>query len=177
MMVSICPGCGLRATPGGIALDRALNASPECWALRAEVAGFELSDPLLVSRFHQLTVDAYGAQHAGGPTGGIYVAYSLVGLYLALERGWSGTMVRGFHGRMGRPDATWPALPRPPSTGDLTVADVVAAGVRAGSRDGHALLVERWGRSVWEAWAPQQAAVASLTERPLNERLGRSGSR
>jgi hypothetical protein len=172
MTPSICPGCGLRATPGGIPLDRALNASPECWALRAEVAGFELSDPSLIGRVHQLTVDAYGAQHAGGPTSRIYVAYSLVGLYLALEQGWSGIQIRDFHGRMGRPDATWPAFPRPPSTGDLTVADVVAAGVHVGSLDGHALLVDRWARSVWEAWASQHEAVASLTERLRRERLG-----
>ncbi len=85
-----------------------------------------------------MTVDAYGAQHAGEPTGRIYVAYSLVGLYLALERGWSGIQARDFHGRMGRPAHDWPAFVRPPTTGDVTVADVVAAGARAGSPDGHA---------------------------------------
>jgi hypothetical protein len=173
MASSVCPGCGLEAEPGGIPLDRPLNASPECWALRAEAAGFELGDLSLVGRFHQLAVDAYGAQHAGGPTSRIYVAYSLVGLLLALERGWTGTMVRDFHGRMGRPDASWPAFGRAPSAGEVTIADVVAAGARAGSADGHASLVERWARSVWAAWQEQHAEVAALTERLLRERSPR----
>lgn len=162
---SVCPGCGLVADPGGIPLDRPLNASPECWALHAELAGFELRDPSLVGRFHQMTVDAYGAQHAGGPTSPIRVAYSLVGLHLAFERGWTGVKVRDFHARMGRPEASWPTFERPTTTGDLTVADVVAAGARAGSHDGHAAAVERWARAVWVAWRPQHADVATLARR------------
>jgi hypothetical protein len=57
-------------------------------------------------------------------------------------------------------------------TGDVTVADVVAAGARVGSPDGHALLVDRWARSVWRAWAPQHAATASLTDQLLREHSG-----
>ena len=169
MAISVCPGCGLRAPPGGILLDRPLNASPECWGLHAELVGFELGHPVLVGRYHQLTVDAYGAQHAGGPTGRIRVAYSLVGLHLALEQGRSGTAVRALHERMGRPDASWPDFRRPVSTGALTVADVVEAGARAGSVEGHATLVERWAHSVWDAWADQQDLVRGLTVRLLGE--------
>jgi Family of unknown function (DUF5946) len=161
----VCPGCGLVAAPGGIPLDRPLNASPGCWDSHAELGGFELTHPALIASCHQLTVDAYGAQHAGPPTGAIRVAYSLVGLLLALDRGWSGTEVREFHQRMGRPDPSWPPFPRPASTGSLTVADVVAAGARADSREGHVELVERWARSVWDAWATEHVAVAQLTDR------------
>jgi hypothetical protein len=168
MTFSICPGCGLQALPGGIPPNGALNASPECWAMHAELVGFELGNALLVGRYHQLTVDAYGAQHAGPPGGRrSYVAYSLAGLYLALERGWTGIQVRSFHAKMGRPDTTWPELRRPLSTGVLTVADVVAAGARLASADGHAETVERWARSVWDAWADQHEAVRALTHRLL----------
>lgn len=176
MVLSACPGCGLLAEPGGIPLDRPLNASPECWSLHAELVGFELADPALIGSCHQLTVDAYGAQHAGPPTGAIYVAYSLVGLHLALERGWAGVQVRALHQRMGRPEPSWPPFPRPGSTGSITVADVVAAGARAGSRAGHEELVERWARSVWEAWAAEHGAVAALTDR-ITARLGRPEGR
>jgi len=169
MAPSICPGCGLRAPQGGIPLDRPLNASPECWGLHAELVGFELNHPLLVGRYHQLTVDAYGAQHAGGQTGRIRVAYALAGLYLALEQGRSGTAVRALHQRMGRPDASWPDFRRPVSTGALTVADVVAAGARAGSVEGHATAVERWARAVWDAWADQQDVVRVWTARLAGE--------
>ncbi|MGO9178941.1 MAG: DUF5946 family protein [Candidatus Limnocylindrales bacterium] len=169
MAISVCPGCGLRAPPGGIPLDRPLNASPECWGLHAELVGFELNHPVLVGRYHQLTVDAYGAQHAGGPTGRIRVAYSLVGLHLALEQGRSGAAVCALHQRMGRADASWPDFRRPHSTGALTVADVVEAGARIGSVEGHAASVERWARSVWDAWADQQDLVRGLTARLLDE--------
>jgi hypothetical protein len=162
-----CPGCGLRAPAGGIEPDRPVNASPACWGLHAELVGFELSDPVLVGRYHQLTVDAYGAQHAGSDPRSLRVAYSLVGLALALERGWSGTDVRTLHGRMGRPQPWWPDLIRPPSMGPLTVADVVEAGARAGSAEGHGRLVEAWARSVWAAWEMSQAAVRTLVDRLL----------
>jgi hypothetical protein len=165
MAPAICPGCGLSAAPGGIPLDRPLNASPECWSLHAEVIGFELLHPTLAGRCHQLTVDAYGAQHAGPPTGYVYVSYSLVGLYLALERGWSGTDIRALHQRMGHPDPSWPLFQRPLLTAGVTIADVAEAGARVGSVEGHAASVERWAKSVWSSWADQRAVVIGLTTR------------
>jgi hypothetical protein len=160
-----CPGCGVRLPESSWELDRSINASPECWQVYGELAGFELSDPSLSGRFHQLTVDAYGAQHAGGDTGAIRVAYGLVGLHLALDRGMRGVDVRAIHQRMGRPDAKWPSFPRPPDVGSLTVIDLVEAGARAGSVVGHADLVRRWAREVWDAWGAQHDDVAALADR------------
>jgi hypothetical protein len=130
--------------------------------------------PTLAGRCHQLTVDAYGAQHSGPPTSRIYVVYSLVGLYLALERGWSGADVRALHQRMGHPDASWPPFRRPLVTAVLTIADVAVAGARLGSVEGHAALVERWARSVWSSWADQHAVVIGLATRLVGEE--RAGS-
>lgn len=157
-----CPGCGVALPPSGWLPDRRLNASPECWQVHGEVMGLEYQHPELVRRFHQLTVDAYGAQHAGGPTKQIRVAYSLVGLYLALDCGFSGLQVRDAHQQMGKPAPWWPAFPRPAQTGALTVLDVAAAGARAGSVEGHARLVAQWAGQVWAAWAEQHVDVAEL---------------
>ena len=86
--LTTCPGCGLRAHTGsGIPTGR-LNASADCEAIYGEVIGFA-SEHLELLRLHQLTVDAYGAQHPGPPTKPIRLAYSLVGLHLALELGIS----------------------------------------------------------------------------------------
>lgn len=126
--------------------------------------GFELGHEELVRRCHQLAVDAYGAQHADPQRGRRRLVYSLVGLHLALDRGWSGTDVRTLHQRMGPPDAGWPVLLRPASLGALTVGDVVAAGARAGSVEGHAAAVDAWGRSVWEAWAEDSPGIVALTD-------------
>ena len=123
-----------------------------------------------MGRFHQLTVDAYGAQHSGGDGRGIRIAYSLVGLHLALDRGWTGLEVRRAHQAMGRPQPSWPAFLRPTDVATLTVLDVALAGVRADAVAGHAAAVERWAVAVWAGWAqrhPEIAALAArLVERP-----------
>jgi hypothetical protein len=119
-------------------------------------------------------VDAYAAQHAPRdredailPIG---VAYALVGLHPALDRGVPGVEVRAAHQRMGRPDASWPRLAAPRQTGALTVLDVAAAGAMAGSPAGHARAVRAWAAAVWRAWAAEHAAVAALTKRLLGAR-------
>jgi Family of unknown function (DUF5946) len=93
-----CPGCGLQLPASGLPWDRRRNASPECWQLYGEVQGLALSHLELVRDFHQLTVDAYAAQHApregGGDVPPISVAYALVGLHLALDYGVSGIEIR-----------------------------------------------------------------------------------
>lgn len=94
-----CRGCGLRLPARAVVGDHRVNASPECAQVYAEVAGFALEHlPLL--RLHQLTVDTYGAQHGGGAAPPIRLAYSLVGLHLAVEPGLTGEEVRAAHQRM-----------------------------------------------------------------------------
>jgi hypothetical protein len=144
--------------------DRPLRASAACWGLHAEVVGFELQHLSLLGRFHQLTVDAYGAQHAGLPTGQRYVAYSVAGLALAIEHGWSGIEVRDLHARMGPVQPSWPQLPPPPAHADMTVADVVAAGAWANSPEGHAGAVQRWAGEVWRSWRDQHDEILAWVE-------------
>lgn len=165
--MSTCPGCGLELPSIGLPLDRRSNASHECIQVNAEVAGFEMDNLVQLGRLHQLTVDAYGAQHAGGQGSGIRVAYSLVGLQLALERGFTGVQVRHLHQRMGKPGPDWPRFDIPPDPGPLTVENVAIAGHRAGSVAGHAEAVERWARSVWAGWAVRHDDVTELTDRVI----------
>src|SRR4029434_8489222 len=90
--------CVLRLPESSLPWDRRRNASPECWQLYGEVQGFALGQLELVRDFQQLTADASAAQHAPREVGGdvppISVAYALVGLHLALDRGVSGLEVR-----------------------------------------------------------------------------------
>jgi Family of unknown function (DUF5946) len=156
-----CPGCGLELPSGGLPWDPRRNASPECRRLYGEVQGFELDHIELVRDYHQLAVDAYAAQHPP-PIG---VAYALVGLHLALDRGVPGVEIRAAHQRMGRPDASWPRLPAPAGRGAMTVFDVAAAGAMVGSVAGHAEAARAWAAGVWQAWAPQHGPVAALADR------------
>jgi Family of unknown function (DUF5946) len=145
---SACPGCGARLPIERWTPDDRLIASPACRRLYGEVTGFESIHPSLAGRFHQLSVDAYGAQHADPQRGAIRLTYSLVGLYLALVRGADGLTVREAHRRMGRPDGTWPSLSRPAAVGSVTVIEVADAGLRSDSVEGHAGAVRRWADDV-----------------------------
>jgi hypothetical protein len=166
-----CPGCGLRLPGSGLPWDPRRNASPECWQLYGEVQGFALNHRELVRNFHQLTVDAYAAQHGPREVGSdrppISVAYALVGLHLALDHGLSGLEVRAAHQRMGKPDPSWPRLPTPERTGAMTVFDVAAAGAMVASVAGHAQAVRAWAAAIWQAWAAEHATVAALADRLL----------
>jgi hypothetical protein len=168
-----CPGCGLELPASGLPWQPRRNASPECWQLYGEVQGFELEHIELVRDYHQLAVDAYTAQHAPREVDGdlppIGVAYALVGLYLALDRGVPGVEVRAAHQRMGKPDPSWPRLPAPTSTGPVTVFDVAATGAMVDSAGGHGEAVRSWAAAVWQAWASQHAAVAALADRLLGD--------
>jgi hypothetical protein len=160
---SACLGCGLVLPDADRPQTERLNASAACQVVHDRVAAFE-ADHLPLARFRQLRVDAYGAQHAGPPTPAIRVAYGLVGLHLALDRGVSGTGVRSAHALMGRPGPDWPRFAAAPRA-EATVLDVAAAGADSGSSLGHAEGVLRWAVSVWRAWSTAHAEVVTLTGR------------
>jgi hypothetical protein len=123
----------------------------------------------LVRDFHQLTVDAYAARHAprevGGDVGPISVAYALVGLHLALDRGVSGIEVRAAHQRMGKPDQSWPPLHAPERTRAMTVFDVAEADARADGLSASSVTVSTMaGRCQTKSkplWTAKAAAAAT----------------
>lgn len=165
-MVSTCPGCGLRQPAGGQPADPRRNCSWECWLVHGEVVGFELSRPPL-GRVHQLTVDAYAAQHAGPSVPPIGPAFALAGLHLALVEGLAGAEVRSAHQRMAALGEPWPAFGAIPARVPLTVLDVAEAGARRGSAAGHEAAVRSWAAAVWSAWSPRHGEVAALVARCL----------
>jgi hypothetical protein len=164
---TVCPGCGL-ALPEPLAGEPArLRATPACESVLHELLGFEFQHPVML-RYHQLTVDTYGAQHAGAPAPEIRVAYSLAGLWLSLEHGFTAEEVRAVHRRMGHPKPSWPVFV-PPALPQrwLTVLDVAEAGVRQHSDGGHARAVSQWAESVWGAWLAGSPGVDDAVETML----------
>ena len=161
----ICPGCRASFDRMPWALDRDLQASPECWHAYGQVSMFGTEHAEQLMPLYQLAVDAYGAQHAGPPTPEIYVTFSLVGLYLALECGLDGPAVRAAHQRMGKPQPGWPTFGPPAAPGAVTVADVLRAGVVADSVAGHTAQLLLWAESVWQTWSGRHAEVVALTGR------------
>ncbi|MFD1720747.1 DUF5946 family protein [Amnibacterium endophyticum] len=161
-----CSGCGIDL-PAAESVVPEVDASAACTLVHGEILGFQVQHPVML-RYHQMTADAYTAQHAGGATPLLRVGYALAGLWLSIEHGFSGEDVRSIHRRMGRPTAAWPVFepPRPPQRW-LTVVDVAEAGVRQRSERGHAKAVSAWAESVWETWQRERPGTDDEVERLL----------
>jgi hypothetical protein len=160
-----CPGCGVALPGASVSSDTRRNASDACWQMYGEVTGRELQDLVALGRYHQLTVDTYGAQHAGAATPAIGTAFSLIGLHLALDEGLDGPDVREIHRRLAADRVAWPRFDPPTTSWAVTVYDVALAG----SSEEHAALVARWAASVWEGWRGAHRPVARLIAERLPE--------
>jgi len=114
-----------------------------------------LGDPKFI---HQHLVDAYGAQHVRQSNSTIGAAFTLAGLYLAVERGFTGRQVQKAHMRMARASKQWPRFVPPDDVGPLTVADVLA--VEPGPGRDEKLM--EWCASVWSAWSSEHARVVQM---------------
>jgi hypothetical protein len=110
------------------------------------------------SFMHQHVVDAWAAQQATPESKAIGVAFALIGLYLHLERGYSGRDVQRAHIRFGRRRREWPAFDPPAERGALTTVDVM----RSSPGPERDRAIEEWCASVWEAWDASHERVAAL---------------
>jgi hypothetical protein len=155
---SRCPGCAL-VMPAGNAIryDGYFNASAECWSVFTEVIGREFSNAVLFGQVHQLTVDAYASQHAGGRHPDKSVNIHLAGLCLVLDRGFAPTAVAPRLQALASAISAWPHLEPPAIAWSQTIFDVAIAG-------DHIAAVREWSAGVWEAWSPQRDRVAALLQ-------------
>ena len=76
---------------------------------------------------HQHVVDAAAAQNADENTKPIYITFALLGLYLHLERHFTGRQVQLAHMALGKTKHRMPTFPLPADRGAITAADVMAA--------------------------------------------------
>ncbi|HEX9902274.1 MAG TPA: DUF5946 family protein [Acidobacteriota bacterium] len=161
---SVCPGFGLRLPRSAAArYNGYYSTSPECWGVYAEVLAKEFSHALLFGEVHQLTVDAYAAQHAGGRHPDKSVIIHLCGLHLVLDRGFPPANISALHQRLARTVRDWPHLPPPADMSALTVADVA----RAESIQDHARLARDWAVSVWRSWSPHHQTISRFVAEHL----------
>lgn len=140
------------------------NTSPECWQVFTAVLGSEFSDAWLFGQVHQLTVDTYAVQHAGGVHPDKSVGIHLAGLYLVLEKRFTPPTVPRFLQRLANSIQAWPNFVPPDGAGLPTVHDVA----RARSPEAHVERVQAWSRSLWRAWSCYHTEVAELVQRHLS---------
>ena len=133
--------------------------------------GFEADHLPAVGRCHQLAVDTYGAQHGGGRSPAISVPFSLLGLQLALEAGWSGTGVRAAHQYLAARGGGWPPFVPPNMPSWLTIADVAPPA----TAEEYTERIQAWAASVWGAWRGDhervRSWVATVLPADVRERL------
>ena len=106
----------------------------------------------------QHVVDAFAVQTANDKSRPIGVVFGLVGLYLHVEKQFSGHQVQKAHMELGRKKREWPCVYLPEDRGSMTVADVLAAS--AGPERDKA--IDEWCRSVWTAVAANRQTIIAL---------------
>ncbi len=106
----------------------------------------------------QHVADAFTLQTATLETKPIALVFGLVGLYLHLEKQFSGRQVQEMHMKMARFKRAWPAIPLPEDRGSITVLDVLAA-TPGPERDS---AIDEWCRSVWTSYVGNRPTIVSL---------------
>jgi len=88
---------------------------------------YTLSHPDKSYFIHQHVVDAYSAQTADENTKPIGLVFALVGLYLYLEKNYTGRQVQQAHMKLANNKKPWPKIELPKDRGAITVTDVLNA--------------------------------------------------
>ena len=163
MATESCPGCGVQLPATNAYAPDRYNASAACWQLYGELSAYTLShdDGTFL---HQHVVDAYAAQHVGETMRPIGVAFALIGLYLAVERGWTGRAVQLAHQRLAARSKDWPRFTVPRRSAGVTVAEVLQMPPGAERER----MLRAWRAKVWDAWREEHERVATLVARFLD---------
>jgi Family of unknown function (DUF5946) len=118
------------------------------------------------SFIHQHIVDAHAAQCANETTKTIQIVFALVGLYLYVEKGFTGRKVQQAHMHLAKRRRIWDRPAFPSDRGKIAISDVLGA-PPGQQRD---LLIREWCMAVWNAWTEQRDQIVSLVRNELDIR-------
>jgi len=128
-----------------------------------ELSFYTLGHPDPRYFIHQHAVDAFAAQTADKSTKPIRVIFSLIGLYLYLEKGYTGKQVQYAHMKLTQKKKSWTLLALPEYRGIITVSNVLKA-EPGPARDA---VIKDWCADVWSAYTSWHDLIASLAQRDL----------
>jgi len=131
-----------------LSMDTIRNAYDQVYAYTMGRPGFIL----------QHVVDAFAVQSANEDGKRIGVVFGLVGLYLHVEKQFSGLQVQKVHMKLGRAKRQWPSVCFPEDRGRITVLDVLAAS--AGPERDRA--IDDWCKSVWTSFSANRPTIIAL---------------
>lgn len=113
---------------------------------------------------HQYVVDAYAAQNADENTKPIKINFGLIGLYLHLEKGYTGKEVQKAHMQLAGYKSKLPMISLPKDRGEITVFDVLKA-PEGEERDRK---IEEWMQSVWRVYRGSHTIIKEFLETYLH---------
>jgi len=119
---------------------------------------------------HQHVVDVWALQHADENSNAIAIPFTLLGLYLHLEEGYTGREVQRVHMKLAQPHGRgpgrkdWPRFPFPKARPAMTVRDVMA--VRESERR---QAIDAWCQSIWDVWRDSHDAVRTWVRSELGD--------
>jgi hypothetical protein len=113
---------------------------------------------------HQTAVDAFTAQQADEESKAIAVVFALIGLYLHVEKGFTGGQVQRAHMRLAGKRKQWPRLALPDDRGRIRVSDVLAEPPGT-ARDAK---IQDWCVSVWNSFRDVRPAIVRLVADELD---------
>ena len=143
---------------GKAAYDGYYHCTPECWGVYGEVLGFQFSNAVVFGQVHQMTVDSYALQHAGGPHPDKSIAVHLAGLHAAFDLGMHQMQIPRLLQRLARNVQTWPSFSPPRTTSSMTVFEIALADTPREHRAG----VKQWAAVVWDSWSVHRDEITLL---------------
>jgi Family of unknown function (DUF5946) len=109
---------------------------------------------------HQYIVDAYTVQTATVDTKAISLTFSLVGLYLYIEKNYSGKEVQQFHTLMSNDKMNWPNIKLPGKRGKITIEMVL----KENEGDERNRMIKNWCISVWDAFVESHLEIKIIAD-------------
>lgn len=119
------------------------------------------------SFIHQHVVDVYTAQNADDETKPIALVFALIGLYLHIEKGYTGKQVQRAHMQLANRTKTWSKLPLPTGRGDIRGDIRIEHVLAADPGPARDAMIERWCASVWKAFVASRPAIAAIARQHL----------
>jgi RimJ/RimL family protein N-acetyltransferase len=116
---------------------------------------------------HQYVVDAHTAQSANSSTKAISLTFALVGLYLFIEKGFTGKEVQEFHTLMSKNKIIWPNFELPENRGEITIDMVLKAEIGEERKK----MIKVWCGSIWKAFYKCHREIKELTKNYINTKM------
>lgn len=109
---------------------------------------------------HQHLVDAYTIQTANENTKPIAIIYALAGIYLHVEKNYTGKEVQLAHMEMSKKSKQFPKITLPENRGTINISDII----KIDKPEEKDQAIHKWCASIWESISSQHKEIIELTE-------------